>query len=162
MTISDQALDILRRKLQFKVRHYLGFWCPDIDDVVQESIVRLLRAETQGIIRNPSAWAAFASAICNNVIHEYRRNVWRDTPSKLQSEEPRTACHFAALEARDLVEKLVGHLPARDQQVLRAFYLEGKSRDQICTEIGMSPSHLRVTLFRAKERLRKILPTGLE
>jgi RNA polymerase sigma factor (sigma-70 family) len=101
----------------------------------------------------PSATAA----TCNNVIHEYRRLLWRNAPEEASTREPPSPSAFPALESRDLVENTIAHLPARDQHILRAFYLEEKSIDQICTETGINRAHFAVALFRAKERFRKIL-----
>jgi RNA polymerase sigma factor (sigma-70 family) len=162
MKIPEDALDKLRAKLRFKARYQLGSWCPDVDDAVQETMVRLLRAERDGAIRSLDTWAAFANATCNNVIHEYRRRLWRNAPEEATSEEPRSPSQFSALEARDLVENAIAHLPPRDQQILRAFYLEEKSVDQICGETGINRAHFAVALFRAKERFRKILGPELK
>jgi RNA polymerase sigma factor (sigma-70 family) len=162
MSISEEALQKLRLRLRFKVRHQLGPWCPDVDDVIQETFARLLRAERDGAIRNADTWAAFAVATCNNVIHEYRRNLWREAPGEAAAPEPRSSSHFAAIEAGDLVESVISQLSARDRQILRAFYLEERTVDQICAEIGITQAHFRVALFRAKERFRKMLESGLK
>jgi RNA polymerase sigma factor (sigma-70 family) len=162
MGISENALEKLRLRLQFKVRHQLGPWCPDVEDIVQETVVRLLRAERNGALRNADTWAAFAIATCNNVIHEYRRSIWRETATEVNTREPGTASHFSAIEAGDLVESVIAQLSARDRQVLRSFYLEERTVDQICAQNGITQSHFRVALFRAKERFRKMLQSGLK
>ncbi len=156
MEITDEALQSLRQKLQFKVRYHLGHWSPDIEDVVQETITRLLRTVKNQGIRNPESWAAFASATCNNVIHEHRRKFWRETPADPGVPEGTTRPHAAVLEAQDLVVRTLSQLSERDRELLRAFYLEEKSPDQICAETGLSPGSFRVALCRAKERFRGI------
>jgi RNA polymerase sigma factor (sigma-70 family) len=155
MEITEEALRSLRQKLQFKVRYYLGPWSPDVEDVVQETITRLLRSARDEGIRNPESWAAFASATCNNVIHEHRRSFWRETSGVDGVPERATRGHGAAVEAHDLVTRSLTELCARDQELLRGFYFEEKSPEQICTEMGLSPGSFRVALFRAKERFRR-------
>jgi RNA polymerase sigma factor (sigma-70 family) len=157
MKIPENELVKLRSKLRFKAQFHLGPWCPDVDDVVQETMVRLLHAERDGLIRSLDSWVAFANATCNNVIHEYRRRLWRDTPQEPSTQEPQSGSHFSALETLDLVENIIAQLPAKDQQILRAFYLDEKTVDQICAETGINRTHFGVALFRAKERCRKIL-----
>jgi RNA polymerase sigma factor (sigma-70 family) len=162
MKIPENALVNLRPKLRFKAQYHLGPWCPDVDDVVQETIVRVLRAERDGAIRSLETWVAFANATCNNVIHEYRRRLWRDAAQEPIPQEPHSPSQASTLERRDLVEYVMTDLPARDQQILRAFYLEEKSVDQICIEIGINRAHFGVALFRAKEKCRKILMPSMK
>src|ERR1035441_5999918 len=78
MELSDTEIQSLRLKMRAKVRHHLGGFCPDVEDVVQESMARWIRAEREGRIERPENPGAFLSGICNNVILEYRRRVWRD------------------------------------------------------------------------------------
>jgi RNA polymerase sigma factor (sigma-70 family) len=162
MEISEQTLDKLRAKLRFKAQYHLGWWCADLDDIVQETMVRLLRAEREGLIRSPDAWAAFASATCNNVIHEYRRRLWRDASEQRASREPQSASESYELETRDLVQNIIAQLPTRDQLILRAFYLDEKTIDQICVETGISRVSFRVALFRAKKKFREKLHPPLK
>jgi RNA polymerase sigma factor (sigma-70 family) len=61
-----------------------------------------------------------------------------------------------------LVESVIAQLSARDRQILRSFYLEERTVDQICAQSGITQSHFRVALFRAKERFRKMLQSGLK
>lgn len=103
MSILENELEKLRSKLRFKVQDHIGRFCPDIDDVVQETMHRLLQAEQHGLIRSPKAWAAFASTTCNNVTYEYRRRLWRDG-----TQDSNTASH-------DLFEGMLQH---KDSKVL--------------------------------------------
>jgi RNA polymerase sigma factor (sigma-70 family) len=157
MEITEEALRGLRERLLFKVRYHLGYWSPDAEDVVQETITRVLRAAGENGIRNPQSWAAFASATCNNVIHEHRRNFWRETPTEESTPHPTSPSHAEAMEARDAVARALPQLAVRDRDLLRAFYLEEKSADEICAELSLTPGNFRVALFRARERFRRIL-----
>jgi DNA-directed RNA polymerase specialized sigma24 family protein len=121
MEIDNQAIESLRLKLRYKVRYHLGSYCPDIDDVVQETLSRLLEAARADRIRNPGSLGAFASATCNNVIHEYRRGLWREAP-----------------------------------------YEQHELPEQISEETGLTAANMRVALFRARERFRKISGDGMK
>ena len=154
MEINDDELEKLRRKLEFKVRHHLGSWSADVEDIVQETIVRLLRSAQNGAIRNSETWGAFARAICDNVIHEHRRRYWREVDEQITPPNAATDSHAAAVEARELVTRTLAKLPIRDQHLLRAFYLEEKGVEEICSSMGLTRGNLRVALFRAKERFR--------
>ena len=157
MEINEEALRALRERLLFKVRYHVGYWSPDAEDIVQETITRVLRAAVENGIRNPQSWAAFASATCNNVIHEHRRNFWRETGADENTPQATSASHAAVIEAREAVGWALPQLSVRDRDLLRAFYLDEKSPDDICAELNLTPGTFRVALFRARERLRRIL-----
>ena len=76
--IDPDILERYRLKLRYKVCYHLGGSCADVDDVVQETLTRFLRALEDSKIRNPDSTAAFLSGICNNVIREYRRRMWKE------------------------------------------------------------------------------------
>jgi RNA polymerase sigma factor (sigma-70 family) len=120
-------------------------------------LARLLRAADENGIRNPQSWAAFASANCNNVIHEHRRSFWRETAADENTPQGTANSHAEAVEAREAVARALPQLSVRDRDLLRAFYLEEKSPDDICAEFNLSPGNFRVALFRARERFRRIL-----
>src|SRR5882724_9899128 len=72
-----EELERLRRKLRFKVCYHVGFSCPDVEDIVQETLARFLLAQREEKVRGTDA-GAFLNGICRNVIFEYRRKVNRD------------------------------------------------------------------------------------
>jgi DNA-directed RNA polymerase specialized sigma24 family protein len=61
-----------------------------------------------------------------------------------------------ALELRQAVAHGLDQLTDRDRKVLRAFYLEEKSRAEILKNMALTDENFRVILFRAKERFRAI------
>jgi DNA-directed RNA polymerase specialized sigma24 family protein len=61
--------------------------------------------------------------------------------------------HF---ELREAIQLGMGQLSERDRRVLRAFYLEEKSKDEILKQTGLTDENFRVVLCRAKERFRAI------
>ena len=73
MDLSDASLERLRLKLRYKVLYHVGHGCADVDDLVQESLARFIRAEQSQKIRNTEEFGAFLNGVCRNVILEYRR-----------------------------------------------------------------------------------------
>ena len=59
-------------------------------------------------------------------------------------------------ELRQAITQGMQQLSERDRRVLRAFYLEEKSKDEILKQTGMTDENFRVVLCRAKERFRAI------
>src|SRR4051812_22890960 len=78
MDLTEPSLERLRLKLRYKVVYHVGHNCADVDDLVQESLVRFVRAEQRHQIRNTEEFGAFVSGVCRNVILEYRRRMRRE------------------------------------------------------------------------------------
>jgi RNA polymerase sigma-70 factor, ECF subfamily len=158
MNFSEEEYENLRARLRFKVGYEVGFACPDVDDIVQETLARFMLAERGEKILNPAAAGAFLNGICRNVVLEYwRRNV-REDPMPETIREPESsgmadADHF---ELREAISRGMDQLSPRDAHVLRSFYLEEKSKEEILSECGMTDQNFRVVLCRAKERFRAI------
>ena len=66
------------------------------------------------------------------------------------------------VEDREAIDTGLCQLSDRDQLILRAFYLEDRTRAEICNALGVTDTQFRVALFRAKERFRKIYRQSLK
>lgn len=164
MDINDEILDKFRLKLRTKVRYHVGVACPDLEDLVHETLVRFLRFAKEDRIRNPDNVGAFLNGVCNNVILEYRRRLWREEPYEPEFREDRraTAPDAELMEVRQAIEIGLAQLSHRDRAILRSFYLEERSKKEICEVLGLTDPQFRVTLFRAKERFRTIYRESLK
>ncbi len=158
MEFDAQALEAFRLKLRYKVCYHLGGFCPDVEDVVQETLARVVSALRDKKIHNPASIGSFLSGVCNNVILEYRRRLWRETAN--EPELATLALHVPpesdALEMREEIAAALAQLSDRDCEILSAFYLQERDKDDICRSIGLTDTQFRVALFRAKDRFRKI------
>lgn len=158
MELSGEDLDKFRLRLRYKVSYEVGFACPDVEDIVQESIARFLVAQQNQSIRNEEAAGAFLNGVCRNVISEYRRRSLRDEPMpEVPPEPPRRRLPETDLwELRDAIAQGLAQLGDRDRRILRAFYLEENTKEEILKQTGLTDQNFRVILFRAKEKFRAI------
>jgi RNA polymerase sigma-70 factor (ECF subfamily) len=158
MDLSEPSLERLRLKLRYKVLYHVGHGCADVDDLVQESLARFIRAEQRQQIRNTEEFGAFLNGVCRNVILEYRRRMRREPNLDQDMPIPDTGVRPEGdiLEMRDAIDSSLAELAERDRMILRALYLEGREKDEICREWKMSDAQFRVVLFRAKERFRRV------
>jgi RNA polymerase sigma-70 factor (ECF subfamily) len=158
MNLSDRELGDLRSRIRYKVCYDVGFYCPDVDDIVQETFRRLLVADADRKIQNPAAIGAFVHGICRNVISEYRRKNLRNEqmPDVVPEPAARALPESELFELRQAIAHGLDQLSERDRMVLRAFYLEEKPKDEILRQMGITDENFRVVLFRAKERFRAI------
>ena len=164
MTLDSSTLERYRLKLRYKVSYHLGSSCPDLDDVVQETMARFLHALRTEKMRNPESMAAFLSGICNNVIYEYKRRQRREPvhdPDSFSSESP-AGLGADMVELRQVIGLVMNQLAPREQEILRAFFLEERDKSEICRAMGLSAVQFRVVLFRAKEKFREIYQLNLK
>jgi RNA polymerase sigma-70 factor, ECF subfamily len=157
MNLSEDEFEQFRVRLRSKVSYDVGFACPDIDDIVQETLARFMVAAREDKIFNPAAIGAFLNGICRNVISEYRRRTMREDPMpEIVPEQTSSALETDLFDLRQAIQQGLAELTERDARVLRSFYLEEKSKEEILRDTGMSDQNFRVVLCRAKERFRAI------
>mgnify|MGYP001616804857 CR=1 FL=1 len=163
MELGTESIERFCQKLRSKVGYHLGGFCPDVEDVVQETLLRALNALREHKVHKPENLGAFLSGVCNNVILEYQRRVWREgLPEPTAEQGPVVAPEAEALELHEQIATTLAQLSPRDGELLRAFYLQERDKDEICRDTGLSDTQFRVALFRAKERFRKIYLGGLK
>jgi RNA polymerase sigma-70 factor (ECF subfamily) len=157
MESNELSIDRLRLKLRYKVLYHVGNNCADMDDLIQETLVRFLRARKRQIIRNSEDSGAFLNGICRNVILEYRRRMRREpiADPDIPIPDPGIRPEAEILEMRDAIENGLAELAERDRAILRALYLDGKDKEEICEEWGLTDVQFRVVLFRAKDRFKR-------
>jgi len=56
---------------------------------------------------------------------------------------------------RDQVERLLGELEGAEAQVVRMYHLEGKSYQEISSQVGMPENSVGPTLSRARQKMRQ-------
>lgn len=156
-SLTEPDIEHLRLKLRYKVLYHLGHGCADVDDLVQETLARFLRAEQRRLIRNTGEFGPFLNGVCRNVILEYRRRVRREPNIDPELPIPDAGVRPEAeiLELRDAIDHGLEDLGERDREILSSLYLEGREKDEICRQWGMTDAQFRVVLFRAKERFRR-------
>ncbi|MEA2491200.1 MAG: hypothetical protein QOH21_2992 [Acidobacteriota bacterium] len=136
----------------------MGVHADTIEDIIQETLMRVLAAVQADKIRDGHAFGGFVVTVCRNTAQEgFRKNpktesigerdVWssRDDPQReILSRE----------EARHVRDVLLEMKP-RDAEILRAVCLEERDKDEVCRTFGIDRAYLRVLIHRAKEEFRK-------
>ena len=132
-----------------------------VEDVRQETFVRVLALVRANEVRDPGRLGALVNSVCNNVLLEYYRARSR-TDSRLEevpehsfvSQETSGPGLLEVREAQRVVGRILSDLPERDRQLLRAVLLEERDKDEVCTELGLSREYLRVLVHRAKRSFK--------
>ncbi|MFO1117692.1 MAG: sigma-70 family RNA polymerase sigma factor [Beijerinckiaceae bacterium] len=132
----------------------------DVEDIVQEALlaVHLKR----GTWDPAKPFAPWVNAIVRyKVIDSLRRQKIRiyDQVEDIAEAIPAPATDESA--AGD-VERLLVHLDIRQQRIVRAASIEGRSMAEIAAELGMTDGAIRVTLHRALKKLASLYRSGSE
>ena len=118
----------------------------EAEDAVQDAFVRYLE-KAPGDLESPPAWLM---RVLVNGCKSRLRLAWRRVgplPETLPAPGP---------EEWEELEELFS-LPPEDRAVIHLHYYEGFSTGEIAQMLGQRPGTVRSRLFRARERLRKLL-----
>lgn len=118
----------------------------EAEDAVQDAFVRYLEKAPDGL-ENPPAWLM---RVLVNGCKSRLRLAWRRVgplPDTLPAPGP---------EEREELEELFS-LPPEDRAVIHLHYFEGWSTGEIAQMMSCRPGTVRSRLFRARERLKKLL-----
>jgi RNA polymerase sigma-70 factor (ECF subfamily) len=151
----DQAFEQLLAAYRTKV-YRLAFSFvrnpADAEDLAQEAFVRLWRAlPTYDGRASFSTWLYVIAR--NACLSELRRRGARPTAAIEDAGEPAAPAGGPSADARMDCEALVDTLPEPQRQVVRLFYLEERSYEQVALMLGMPVNTVRSHLHRARKRL---------
>jgi RNA polymerase sigma-70 factor, ECF subfamily len=131
-----------------------------VEDVRQETFVRVLTLVRANEIREPARLGALVNSVCNNVVLEHYRAKSRSASGidelpqdSLVATEP-TGTGAESREAQLLVRKILSELSDRDRRLLQLVLLEEQDKDAVCAELGLSRDYLRVLVHRAKQSFK--------
>jgi len=131
-----------------------------VEDVRQETFVRVLTLVRASEVREPGRLGALVNSVCNNVLLEHYRAKSRTASSLDEVPEDRfvaqetTGSGAETREAQRLVRKILRDLPDRDRRLLQLVLLEERDKDAVCAELGLSREYLRVLVHRAKRSFK--------
>jgi RNA polymerase sigma-70 factor (ECF subfamily) len=138
-----------------------------IEDVRQETYLRVLQSLRQRGIHNPERLGAFVNTVCNNVIYEMLRATYRHSPMPedmpdLPDARDGPADQLVCDERKRIVERVLDTLSERDRQLLRKVYFEEQDKTKLCEEMQINGEYLRVLIHRARGRFKSVYEKGRE
>jgi RNA polymerase sigma-70 factor (ECF subfamily) len=143
--------ELLAIKLRSRLRS------PDlIQDVTQETFLRVLRTLRDPGIANPEALGAFVNSVCTNVLFEVYRAQGRmadPVEDRLSPEVPADTA-MAGEEERTQVRSVLSELPEKDRRILRWLFFDERDKSEVCRALQVDREYLRVLVHRAKQRFR--------
>jgi RNA polymerase sigma-70 factor (ECF subfamily) len=143
--------ELLSIKLRSRLRS------PDlIQDVTQETFLRVLRTLRQSGIESPEALGSFVNSVCNNVLFEVYRTQNRSADPLEDRASGDTAADDTIVEEeeRNQVRTVLSELPEKDRKLLRWLFFEERDKGEVCRVLQVDREYLRVLVHRAKQRFR--------
>lgn len=137
---------------------------PDVDDMIQDVLKSALVALRQGRLRDASTLPAYLRGTVDLIVRAHYRKQHRRGEDHMDALDENLPAdddpgqNLIDLQRTALVQRLIGELGVdRDRELLRRFYLQGQSKEQVCAELGIASDHFHRVAFRARERLRELL-----
>jgi len=130
-----------------------------LEDIRQETLMRVLRNLRNGVIEHPERFGAYVNSVCSNVMLEHFRGDSRWSQFTNERAEPESdgsdgESTLLQDERRGLVRQALQELPVKDRRLLHRIFMDEEDKDAVCAEFGVTREHLRVLLHRARGRLR--------
>ncbi len=137
----------------------------DIEDLAAEVLLQIVASDYAVLrqFRGQSSLATYLTVIARRIcVHELAsraaaKEVQPQVDGKhangVEAEEsPKSRLGLENLEE---VERLLGRLPGRERQVVRLYYLEGRTYEEISTDLNIPVNTIGPILSRARKKLRK-------
>lgn len=146
--------------IKLRARHVAPEW---IDDFIQDTLTRVLKAVREGRVTDGRTLGAYVNGTCNHVISEQTRKTRReeqlDDVRHDRANGTTTEEDFVGEEQKTLLRRAMNSLPPKDAELLKGVFIEERDKDAICAELGVSREYLRVLLHRAIGKIREKLVT---
>jgi RNA polymerase sigma-70 factor, ECF subfamily len=164
MTV-DHFISYFTEKLTIKLWRS-GLSKSEKDDAVQETFARVLAKlrSPDGIV-SPERFGAFVFGVCKNYLSEQYRIIKRqeqlgDDCFEIPASDPDVEQMLLRAEQGAKAQRTLNLMKPKEAEVLRALFIEGLSKDEVCKRFGITRPYLRVVLHRAIARFRFLFPKG--
>jgi RNA polymerase sigma-70 factor, ECF subfamily len=138
-----------------------------LEDIRQETFLRVFRVLRQKGLTAPERLGAFVNGVCRNVMVEYFRSLARHPQLPEEAIEapcggPGPEAELVTEERKRIIRRVLADMPEKDRDILRMVFLEEHDKDDVCRIYNVDRNHLRVLLHRAKNRFRDRLAEPAE
>jgi RNA polymerase sigma-70 factor (ECF subfamily) len=137
----------------------------DREDLCAEVFLAIIKDDFRVLrhFRAQSSLATYLTVIARRVVVRELLHR-RKTAARLVPASAEPAAVGADVEQRfsdrDEVERLLGELEGNEAEVVRMYHLEGKSYQEISSQVGMPENSVGPTLSRARQKMREAAAEG--
>jgi RNA polymerase sigma-70 factor (ECF subfamily) len=129
----------------------------DVEDVAAEVLLQIVANNYQVLhqFRGQSSLATYLTVIARRIcVHELVRRAQRMAAESRHRDAVERPSRIGGLETLEEVQRLLRRLPSREREVVRLFYLEGRSYEEISTALHLPVNSIGPVLSRAKKKLQ--------
>jgi RNA polymerase sigma-70 factor, ECF subfamily len=132
----------------------------EVEDIAQEVLLQVVANDYAVLkqFRGKSSLATYLTVIARRIcVHQLAKiaPTHKPIPAEMKkSEEEEHPRARIGLERQEEVLKLLRRLPSKEREVVRLFYLEGRSYEEISAALNMPVNTIGPVLSRAKKRLK--------
>jgi RNA polymerase sigma factor (sigma-70 family) len=165
----EQLLDGCPRAMEKMIELYgqrlrrtigqLTAWCPDVDDLLQETLVRAWKHAGHYRADGPlEKWlVSIAFRVCRDHQRGLRRVLARLNRLWLDRQSPTSPKPLNETERWDQLQQAMAKLSPTDRQLLVLKYLEDWPIEELAGQFDLSIETLHVRLHRARFRLKQLV-----
>lgn len=165
LTVGDPATEehftayfegLLRVKLRRR-----GWSGHDVEDMCQETFLRVLQTLRKKGIEHPERIGGFVNSVCSNVMYELCRAHQRHpSVDAVETEPVDTAIDMEGAlihaERKNFVHVILKEMPELEARILRMIFVDDMDREEICRQMNVRRDYLRVIVHRALTRFKKL------
>ena len=139
-------------------------------DITQDAILVVISKARAGKINEPKALTAFVRSTGLNLVSGHFRKEQRratdavgETQFEVMDDRMDVSRVVESKQAVELVTRLIGEMPVeRDKDILKSYFVEEQSKQDICKRLDLSLAHFDRVLYRARNRLKKLIEVEME
>jgi RNA polymerase sigma-70 factor, ECF subfamily len=148
---------LLKLKLRRRLRS-----SSDIDDVIQEVYLRVLKGLREGDgVRDGRKLGAYVLGVCNHVVQEFERKRHdhsdiNDEPIPSPQDDPFE--DFRTKRNKELAIEMLAWLKRenkRDAGIMLDLFIKELDKEKVCRDWGITRDYLRVVVHRALKKFRE-------
>lgn len=160
---AEQLYGLMARGLRLVLGRHVK--AQDVGDQLQEVFIELLVAIRKGQIHEPQALAGFARTIAvrksaayiDSLMHQRAREAGiEDKSLSLASRERMPDLLYQDHQEMKVSRQVLQQLPECQREVLVRFYIKEQTKEQICSDMNLSPDQFRLLKSRAKQRFGEL------
>ena len=130
-----------------------------VEDIAQEVLLQVVANDYAVLkqFRGRSSLATYLTVIARRIcVHQLAKlaPTRKPLPAELRKSEEEPPRARVGLERQEEVLKLLRRLPSKEREVVRLFYLEGRTYEEISAALNMPVNTIGPVLSRAKKRLK--------
>jgi RNA polymerase sigma-70 factor (ECF subfamily) len=162
----DRFLSLIYHSIHFTAHLRSARLNPeDVEDIAAEILMQIIADDYKLLrqFRGHCSLATYLTVIARRIcVHELNRrqqvreSIKRGDIKDLTNLPAESEAIEKGQEKLDQVEWLLRKLSGKEQEIVRQYYLEGRTYEEISTDLGVPVNSIGSVLSRARERLREL------